>query len=162
MEISISSSKINQELHTICTAFGMNISHIFLLLSLFISVFLFAPYQYGLQGIYILCAILFFPLLLKSFVKKHAEKPQYQPLLFLSIAEKYHYFASRFIMQLYCFRISCIFLLLWQFSCHLNPSENKFFQIYPSLVLILQLMIRLLLSLVLRIKIHFDLLQNKI
>lgn len=163
METSVSSSQIKSELHTICTAFGFHISHIFLLVGLFCSFIIFAPFQYGFQGFYVLCVILVFPIIFEhTFQTKYSLPSRYKISVFVSIAKKYRYSGKRFQMQWYCFLVSCLFLCIWQFSHYLHPSDNRFFQIYPALLCILQIMIRLMFSLGLRAKLHFDLLQNQI
>lgn len=163
MEASISSSQISNELHTICAAFGLRCSNIFLLSGLFFSLVLFPPYQYGAQGFYIFFVILIFPLIFEhTFQKKYPLQEKYKISVFKSIAQKYNYSGKKFQRQWYCFLTSCIFLFIWQFSQYLHPSENRFFQIYPSLIFVLQIMIRLTVSLGLRAKLHFDLLQNQI
>ena len=163
MEVSISSSQINSELHAICNAFGFSLSNIFLLCGLFFSLIFFPPYHYGAQGFYIFCIILVFPFIFEhTFQQKYALQEKYKISVFQSIAKKYNYSGKKFQKQWYCFLISCIFLFIWQFAQYLHPSENRFFQIYPSLILVLQIMIRLIVSFWLRLKLHFDLLQNQI
>lgn len=163
METSISSSQINNELHIICNGFAFRVSNLFLLCALFFSLVLFPPYDYGAQGFYIFCIVLVFPLIFEhTFQKKYTLQEKYNISVFPSIAKKYHYSGEKLQRQWYCFLISCIFLLIWQFANYLHPTENRFFQIYPSLVFVLQIMVRLILSLGLRLKLHFDLLQNEI
>ncbi len=163
METSVTSSQINNELRTICTAFGLNVSHMFLLLGLFLSFVIFAPFQYGFQGFYVLFVMLAFPIIFEhTFQAKYPLPSKYKISVFKSTAKKYHYSGKKFQMQWYCFLVSCIFLFIWQFSHYLHPSDNRFFHIYPSLIFVMQIMIRLLISLGLRAKLHFDLLQNQI
>lgn len=163
MESSVSSSQISSELHTICNAVGFRFSNIFLLIGLFFSLVLFPPYTYGSKGLYVFCAVIVFPPAFEYITgKKHPLQEKYKIFVFKSIAQKYNYSGEKLQRQWYCFLTSCLFLLIWQFSHYLHPSENKFFQIYPALIFVLQILIRLIISLGLRVKLHFDLLQNQI
>lgn len=150
---------LHQELKKVANMQSLIQTRIFTLLSSFLIMFYYLAYHYGLYCLYIFFFSLFAPTAIEiAFGEKNFNKKnQVLPILKEALG-----FDSKHYYCLYItFWLSNILLVAWQFNFWTHPTEHWLANIFPSFLLIGNILYYLLSSYYYRFKLHYQLLNNR-
>ena len=102
--------------------------------------------------LYIVCMILLIPLLIKTLtVNKAAEQNESSP--FTNIRKKYHFTFAKYQAEKRANPFILLLLIFWQYRM-ISADVATFWQIYPGLLIIINILCRLLITVLFRIYLH--------
>lgn len=148
-----------QEIKKISTWHSLTIARYFLLSSCIFALFYYFIHRYGLYCIYIALFVSFAPGVLEYTIKN--TKKGSDTVILPTLKKSYAYDSKKYICLMVTFWLSNILLIAWQISAILHPMPHFFANFYPAFTLSGNILIYLILSYYYRIKLHFQLLNNR-
>lgn len=107
--------------------------------------------------LYIICMVLFIPMLISIFATSRTSI-QEENVIFTHVRQKYHYTLSKYLAEKRANPFILLLLILWQYKMA-AADVAVFWQIYPGILVITNILCRLLLTLLFRLHLHHRFLQ---
>lgn len=150
---------LHQEIKKVANMQSLIQTRIFTLLSTLLIMFYYIAYHYGLYCLYIFFFSLFAPSVLEhTFSEKElSNRTQILPVL----KQTFHYDARRYYCLYITFWLSNILLAAWQFNAFTHLTPHRLANIFPSIVFFGNIFFYLFFSYYYRLKIHYQLLNNR-
>lgn len=150
---------LHQEVKKVANMQSLIQTRIFTLLSTILIMFYYIAYHYGLYCIYIFFFSLLAPSVLENAFseKKMSRGTQVLPVL----KQILHYNTRRYYCLYITFWLSNILLASWQFNAFTHPTPHRLANIFPSIILFGNILFYLFFSSYYRLKIHYQLLNNR-
>lgn len=119
-----------------------------------ITVILLIPALFYLNStiLYIICMVLLIPLLIRAFTTNRTPN-QEENGVFTHVWQKYHFTLSKYQAEKRANPFTLLLLILWQYRM---ASSNLvvFWQLYPGLLIIINILCRILITILFRIYLH--------
>lgn len=157
------------EIRSISSYRALIISRISLSLCLTASAFYVGILGYPASPIYILLMLNLLPSILSYLFKDCAKKYKNRFFNFITedaafylriLKKKYHYSRLDHVTNSLSFIITLVLLIFWQYYCNTLQTINLFIIYQPSLIIIINILIRFLSIIIYRFKLPFDLSHN--